>query len=129
MYSRDTRERVFLGLTSDDANLVRYGMSGADRIAGNQDDYTISLVLAEDCSSAHVRVLFEPPQTVGATAECAANIEQSFEQTYVQRFHWTLTPTVGAELLIRVNPDIDWDYSVLLFHSGFETGDLGDWGP
>jgi hypothetical protein len=132
MYSLDTVERVFLGLTADDVNMVRMGMSGDDRIEGTGDDYTVNLQLLPDCSTADIRVKFVASLPSGASAVCDATIDQSYDQgSYVNRRHWTMVanPMTGSQLEIQVSAAIDWDYSVLVFQSGFETGDLSEWGP
>jgi hypothetical protein len=127
MYGLGTNQRIFYGLAADDVNMVRLGMSGTDRIEGNADDYTVQLVLLPNCTGADIRVKFVP-SLVGANAQCDATIEQSFDQgSFNNRRHWTMKAHSAAEMLIEVNASVTWDYSILVFQSGFETGDSNEW--
>lgn len=120
-----------LGLAADDANTVRYGMSGLDATAGTADDYTIRLALVEDCFSADVEVSFSalgPPSPAGQTlGGCEAQLT-AIDPT---------PPPAGAihhamqrifplfdRIRVRINSEVVWDS---IFADGFESSDTAAW--
>lgn len=113
--------------------MVKLGMTGADRQAGTADDYTIELVYEADCTTAEIEVQLEneyiSPANTDTLAVCIADIEDSFSQPPALRFHHTLLPFTPVEtrIVIELNAAINWDFSHLVFLSGFETGDFSEW--
>lgn len=132
MYSLAEDGMQFLGLTADDVNMVKMGMTGADRDAGTADDYTIQLVYENDCATADIEIQLENeyinPNNTTTLAVCAADIMDSFAQPPQLRFHHTLVPFVPVEtrIVVELNPRVVWDFN-LVFRSGFETGDFSEW--
>ena len=74
MYGAIRTPTRYLGLTADDVNTVKYGMTGLDENAGTTDDYTIELIYEPDCSAANIEVRLAPlaPTELGA---CTADLE------------------------------------------------------
>jgi hypothetical protein len=126
MHAIAARNMRYLGLTADDANTVRHGMTGLDRIAGTADDYTIRLVLVDDCSNAEIEVQYEPlgPQIGGL---CTATLDYIGPEPPppAGRIHFALTALDPpfSRILVQVNSEVDWG----IFYDGFETGDLARW--
>lgn len=129
MHAVAAEEMRWTGLTADDVNTIRYGMTGLDSIAGTADDYTIKLMLS-DCASADIEVLFEPIAPDGTLAGCLAQLDP-IDPTMpaVGYIHHVPVPiTAGGLTKLRIIIDSDgstlWD---VIFADGFETGDLSNW--
>jgi hypothetical protein len=136
MYSTNVAGVRFTGLTADDVNMVKMGMSGRDRLAGTADDYAVRLSYQADCTGAQVRVLFGLSSTpaLGQPAllgQCQSGIQESFDQSgEPQVFHWTVIPASTASFInlrINPNPSSPWDFHELVFRSDLESGDLREW--
>ena len=132
MYSLLEHGTRYSSLAADDVNMVKMGMTGADRDAGTADDYTIQLAFDSACTTSDVRVQLGnthiDPQNMTTLGVCIASIEDSFAQPAQQRFHHTLVPRLPLEtqIVVELNPAILWDFAVV-FLSGFETGDFSEW--
>ncbi len=125
MHGAAGRNMHYLGLTADDVNTVRHGMTGLDTTAGTADDYTIRLALVADCANAEIEVQFEPlaPNLLGL---CIAILDYIGSQPPppAGRIHFATTPEPpSSRLLIQINSRIEWG----IFYGGFETGDLSRW--
>ena len=129
MHAVAAAEMRWTGLTADDVNTVRYGMTGLDSIAGTADDYTINLTLS-DCPSADIEVLFEPIDSAGTIAVCLMQLDPIDPvMPAVGYIHHVPVPIAAGGLTkLRVVVDSDgstlWD---IIFADGFETGDLSNW--
>ena len=131
MYSRLAEGARYSGLTADDVDTVRFGMSGIDQIAGTNDDYTVELILQDTCSQADIEVRFTPivpeppiPPDEGPPARCTAQLLPITADPTGR--HFRVSP-VGSRLLIEVNSDLDWQGFGQVFADGFESGDTGAW--
>jgi len=133
MYSLQEDGTRYASLVADDVNMVKMGMTGTDRDAGTADDYTIQLVFDAACTFSEIRVQLGnthiDPQDMSTLAVCVADIDDSFSQPPAQRFHHTLVPDspLETQIVVELNPAINWDFTHLVFLSGFETGDLSEW--
>lgn len=127
MYSGIGREQRFVGVTADDVNMVKMGMTGANRTAGDGDDYTIVLTRVADCGSADVGVKFSIFLPANTNAECFSNRPTpSFTQT-APIFHWSMVKLISRPRIeIEINQFSPFEYSIP-FGSGFETGDFSEW--
>ncbi len=127
MYSRGVPQMEYSGLSADDFNMVRMGMTGEDLLAGTADDYTVHLRYRANCDDdVEIRVELFPlgPDGVGI---CDAKIVESFVQGLL-KFHWTVVREDGAPAIqISLNEEHSWDYGERIFASGFENGDLSEW--
>jgi hypothetical protein len=132
MYSLLEGVTRYSSLVADDVNMVRMGMTGADRDAGTADDYTIQLVFEPACTTAHVRVqignAYIEETDLGTLGVCVATIEDSFPQPPAQRFHHTAIPDSPAEtqIVVEINPRVPFDFNGILL-AGFEVGDFSEW--
>lgn len=133
MYSRTARTMQYKGLTADDVNMVRMGMTGADTTAGTTDDYSVTLSFVENCSDADVQVTlrkFLPvPGIDPPIAACGAAVEHSFSQpNQLTAQHFSIVPIASlGYLLVALNSEMPWDFKVEVFANGFESGDTSDW--
>ncbi len=131
MYSLLEDVTRYSSLAADDVNMVKMGMTGADRDAGTADDYTIQLVFEPTCTTAHIRVQIGNAyigvndfQTLGV---CVATIEDSFAQPTALRFHHTVVPVPAeTQIVLELNPRIPFDFNGILL-AGFEAGDFSEW--
>lgn len=117
-------------LTADDVNMIKMGMVGQDLLSGANDDYTIELVLAEQCSgSIDVFVTFADTAP-GELARCdSTTVDYSFAQNPFLARHFTLSP-VGDAFVIILDQTLDWmtdDDEFEVFVDSFESGDLTGW--
>lgn len=127
MYGLVTRGSHVRGLTADDTNMLRMGMSGADRSANTADDYRVVLQYRGSCVGAAIKVRFTPIPSAG---RCVANAQLSFGSQGPVPIHWSLIPvTPSTTLFVDIDSDaIDpWDFGPGLFLSGMENGDLSEW--
>ncbi len=124
MHGAAARNMLYLGLTADDVNTVRHGMSGLDTTAGTGDDYTIMLALVPDCANAEIEVQYLPlgPQIGGL---CRATLDYIGPQPPppAGRIHFAVTALDPPRIQIQFNSDVDWG----IFADSFETGDLSRW--
>ncbi len=138
MYTAIARDQRYLGLSADDVNMVKMGMTGADRDATAlpDDNYTIVLTMVPSCIGADIKLelandLIQNPGTPAAPRTpgiCRSSRVESFPQTLVNRFHWSVAKVPGfTSLAIQLNPNFNWDFSVPLFLDGFESGDASAW--
>ncbi|NJL27057.1 MAG: hypothetical protein HC897_03820 [Thermoanaerobaculia bacterium] len=74
MYSGIESGTVYSGLTADDVNMVKMGMTGADRDAGTSDDYVVVLRYQSSCAGADVEVRMNGTNLGGAPAACFADM-------------------------------------------------------
>jgi hypothetical protein len=127
MYSGFATGQQHIGPAADDVNMVRMGMTGVNRTAGDGDDYTVVLTRVSDCSQADVSVEFSIFLPAGEHGLCfAGRPVPSFPQS-PPIFHWTMTKeAMLPRLEIEVNEFSPLDYSIP-FGSGFETGDFSEW--
>ncbi len=130
MHATASAEMFYTGITADDVNTVRYGMTGLDSQAGTADDYTISLTFTGDCMSADVEVSFAPISTPGVIGGCILQLNP-IDPTMpaIGYIHHAAVP-VSTAGLTRLLIQIDSDGSTLwdaVFADGFETGDLSNW--
>lgn len=126
MYSAIAREQVYSGLSADDVNTVRLGMTGLDLQAGiGGDDYTIALEYTNDCAIAEVEVDFLDlgPANTLVPGNCVVDLD--LIPTGALEIHHVLVPAPGKpRVLIQINTATFWD---VLFADGFEAGDLSGW--
>lgn len=138
MYSEFAGLTAYTGLAADDANMVKMGMTGEDRVIGGGDDYTVQLNYVEDCAEAQVLVFFSSlPAAVGGQCEAAVEPSLDVPPPPVGHLHYTLIPfdpagegTPNSHLFVELNVNKQWDYSppgALIFGDGFESGDISNW--
>lgn len=127
MYSGITRGQQFIGLSADDVNMVRMGTTGANRTAGDGDDYTIMLSRVADCAQADIGVMFSIflPNSVPGACDSARPTPSFVQSPNV--FHWTMVKEPARPRIeIEMNQFTSFDFSIP-FGSGFETGDFSEW--
>ena len=121
-------EMRYQGLTADDINQIRYGMSGLDSVAGTADDYTIQASLVTDCATAEVEVelmTFGDPDILGGCALQLRPIDPTIPA--IGSIHHAAEPVAAAgvtRLIVQISESALWD---VVFSDGFETGDLSNW--
>lgn len=125
MYSQAAVGSKVLGLNADDVNMVKMGMTGEDRLVGGGDDYTLQLQLVPDCAQATVEVYFDA--TVAELAVCRSWLEIAFPQPGVVIHYRKVHAPALTKLEIGVSPTEPWDYSIVVFFAGFETGTTLEW--
>ncbi|MEO8275141.1 MAG: hypothetical protein ABI639_02920 [Thermoanaerobaculia bacterium] len=131
MYSKIGSGTRLSGLVAEDVNMIRFAMTGADRIAATADDYSVHLSLELDCANAEVELAFVPsgpaPPPVGF---CKAAIVESFLQPGAV-LHYTMAPPSSSPRIrveIRADPaGTFYDRSATIFWSAFETGNFLEW--
>lgn len=126
MYSTLAPGAAYTGITADEVNTVRMGMSGLDETAGTTDDYTVRLVFATGCDSNDDVVVKFFEFSDSTLGECTA-FHRLIPDPPKMDQHYALThsPKPGP-LPIRIDSDTPWDFS-LLFVDGFEAGDTTGW--
>lgn len=131
MYSRGVRGMRYAGLSADEANTVRMGMTGADKIAATADDYTVVLRYEPNCEAGDIVVNFKPlaEGTVGA---CLADIALSFPPPNpILAQHYSIVRVIIGgvvfDLEVTLNSDLPWDFTEPIFADGFESGDTSAW--
>lgn len=129
MYSNIDRGTVFTGLSADDVNMVKMGMTGADRDAGTADDYSIVLQYKEDCAEAAIRAsLTSDFLSEGERGACFADVQLSFPQGLLKVHYSMKKPLLQSWMILELDPTAPWDFSTLrIFSSGFETGNFSEW--
>jgi hypothetical protein len=128
MYARGERGRVYEGLNADDVNMVKYELTGVDRTAGTADDYTLLLEYVTDCASATIQVTFGTPVSPANTAECNADIFLSVNPPSDPIKHYSISGGTYAIPTIVMNSTLEWEDSVPIFLSNFETSGFNEWG-
>jgi len=130
MHATAAANMAYTGLTADDVNTVRYGMTGLDSLAGTPDDYSVNLVFTDDCDSADVEVSFEPLSSPGVFGACALQLSPIDPvMPAIGYIHHAAVPlSFIGQTRLRILIDSDgstvWD---VVFADGFETGDLSNW--
>lgn len=126
MYTTRDSDTIELGLAADDANMVLMGRSGANRDAGDADDYEVQLVFTRNCATADVEVGYF--SLGGAAGSCLAQIALSFDQPGPVKLHYSLVPSPPFDKTsITLNSDLEVDFGTFLFMSTFEGEDLTEW--
>ena len=121
-------EMRYVGLTADELNQIRYGMSGLDSVAGTADDYTIQASFVTDCAAAEVEIelmTFGDPDILGGCALQLRPIDPTMPG--IGSIHHTAEPVAAAgvtRLIVQISESALWD---VVFSDGFETGDLSNW--
>lgn len=130
MYSKIGSGTRLSGLVADDVNMVRFGMTGADRVAATSDDYSIHLAWELNCAAAEVELAFvssDPEPPVGL---CKAAIVESFSQPGAVLHYTMAPPSTSPRIRIEIRADPTgtfYDRAATIFWSAFETGDLLEW--
>ncbi len=125
MHGVAARDMVYSGLTADDTNTTRHGMSGLDATAGTGDDYTIKLTLVDDCADAEIEVLFDP-LGAGELGLCEAELV-AIDPTMppLGWVHHAVIPDPFLGIIrVTISSGVSWD---VMFFDGFESGDLSSW--
>jgi len=128
MYSTFDSDTVFYGLSPDDVNMVRMGMSGANRQQEPppSDDYTVRLVFTSDCSTADVDVGFAPLPS-GVVGSCLADLVVSFTQGVI-RVHHSLTNVFPYDsTTVDLSSSVLFNYGPTIFFGDFESADFSAW--
>ncbi len=131
MYSGATAGQFFSGLSADDVNMIKMARTGADRLAGTADDYTLTLQYVGECgTNAHdLRVRYGMSPNLGLCQN--QEIGYSYPQNpllawnYSVQFDPNLNP--AGPLVVSLSSLADWDYAVPVFFDGFESGDTSGW--
>ncbi len=130
MYSKIGSGTRLSGLVADDVNMVRFAMTGADRVAATADDYTIHLALEFDCANAEVELAFAPSTPEPPVGYCRAAIVESFSQPGAVLHYTMAPPSSSPRIRIEVRADpagTFYDRSASIFWSAFETGNFLEW--
>jgi hypothetical protein len=137
MYSRGVPGMQYSGLSADEVNMVRMGMSGEDLMAGTADDYTVELVYVADCATdpSAIVVRFVPfDGPTAPIAECrGVAIDYAFPPPNpVLARHFELVELITSFApQIRLDSNLNWDtgppIAPVVFRDGFESGDLSEW--
>ena len=126
MYSGIGRAMEYMGLTADDVNMVRYGMTGADRIAGTTDDHTYALAYQNTCAGVDLVVRVQP-LTGSVPGGCKAQTALSFSQPGL-KLHYSMVPHAEETTWIVVmDENRPWDHGDAIFLGSFEGGHLLEW--
>lgn len=121
MYSGGAREQRYLGLSPDEVNTVQFGAVGVDELAGTKDDYTVTLVLVDDCAMADIELRFE--EITSGLGVCLSDLSPL--PTMGAEVHHVAIPAPGEErIVVTINSAKRWD---AIFADGFESGDFSAW--
>ncbi|MCP4003163.1 MAG: hypothetical protein GY725_03100 [bacterium] len=130
MHGVAVRNMRYTGLTADDTNTTRHGMTGLDMVAGTADDYTIHLALVDDCADAEIEVQWKPlgppmPGELQLLGRCSALLDYIGPQPPppAGRIHFAMTALSPPRIVLEMNSEVEWG----VFYDGFETGDLTRW--
>ena len=128
MYSGIREGMRYVGLSADEVAMVQYAATGLDSVAGTSDDYTIQLMLSEDCLSADIEVDLFPFDDSEVVGGCNARVQSVDPNPTALTSHYRVTYRTDLfdRLTISLNDDPSLIFDVV-FASGFETGDLSDW--
>ncbi len=128
MHSISSRGMLYRGLSADDVNTVRYGMSGLDATAATGDDYTIRLTLVEDCDpDAEIEMRYSSNLPANSLGDCLADVVpiDPDPPPPIGNVHHALMPVMGfSRIIVRLSSSITWD---AIYADGFESGDLSSW--
>jgi uncharacterized protein YodC (DUF2158 family) len=132
MYSLLAGSARYSGLTADDVDTVRFGMSGIDQTAGTADDYNVKLAFEPDCGQADVEVLFTSiPNTlapgVRVPARCTRDLRAIPADATGRHFQLVPFDPILSRMRIEINSDLEWQGFGEVFADGFESGDTGPW--
>lgn len=115
----------YRGLTADETNTIRLGMTGLDLLAGTSDDYTINIQYVENCANADIEVQLFDLGTDGPIGGCLKGIEPIPGQGLDVHFTIVPEPVTGqSRVLVFVNSNEMFD---AIFADGFESGDATSW--
>lgn len=124
MYSAGLVGQRYLGLSADDVNTVKFGMTGIDTMEGTADDYTVSIITVPDCASADIVIAYEPLGKDQELGFCSPVFLEPIPTGGTQ-VHYSLVSIFPDEpLRLVINSDNRWDS---IFFDGFESGDLSRW--
>jgi hypothetical protein len=130
MYSDIGAGTRLLGLVAEDVNMVRFGMTGVDRIAGTADDYSVVLGWEQDCANAEIELAFVASAPTPPLGVCELRIVESYSQPGTV-LHYDLAHTSGNPRLrveLRADPTGTlYDRSAVIFWASFESGDFSEW--
>lgn len=124
MHAVAVRNLHYLGLTADDVNTVRHGMTGLDTTAGTADDYTIRLALVTDCANAEIEVQFEPLGDIfGLCKEFNLDPIGPQPPPPAGEIHFAMNAAepIFGRILVQINSEVEWG----IFGDGF--GLEGSW--
>lgn len=125
MHAAAVRNMLYVGISADDSNTVRHAMSGLDAQAGTADDYTIRLVLVNDCADAEIEVRMSDLEET-LLGDCLADVTPiDPEPPPLGSVHHALQPIpmLFPRITVRINENISWG----IFADSFESGDLSRW--
>jgi hypothetical protein len=125
MYSRFTSDTIYSGITADESNMARFAETGLDEFLDTEDDYTVEVVVVEDCANADFSVRFESVDPPEVLARCVTELTPIPIEGQPVR-HFRLDRIDGISLpYVRVNSGADWSFFV--FRDGFESGTTAEW--
>lgn len=138
MYSRGIRGHYYSGLSADDVNMVKMGMTGEDLLAGVpgiDDDYTIDLIYVGECGapSTHDIKVYLGELDAGVLGGCTLHaVDYSFPPNNpLLARHFSLVQDIASTPFeVILNDEIPWyfdDPTTLVFLDGFESGDTSAW--
>lgn len=105
-------------LCHDDVAALRYGQSGLDEIAGNGDDYTMTLTYAGLTNSCDIVLDFDNAQTGFAVCKVSAQSISGSDHFRITQGH------------VYFNTGFNWYFnsqSGAIFTDGFESGSTSAW--
>ena len=138
MYSRGIRGHYYSGLSADDVNMVKMGMTGADLLAGIpgvDDDYTIDLNYVGECGAPttyDIKVYLGDlePGTLGGCTLHRLDYSFAVGNPLLAR-HFSMVQDIAATPFeVILNEDVPWYYdhpATLVFLDDFESGDTSAW--
>jgi len=110
MFSTLSNLGELLGLSADDANMVKMAMTGIDRAAGTSDDYEIDLSFVGDCANTHELKFTAEPGPVNLLGRCTGfGIEAILPGNPLLAQHFVRVPVGGQEPSIIMNLSETWD--------------------
>lgn len=136
MYDLLEPGQQYSGLSADEVNMVKMGMTGEDVEVGTPDDYTVNLVYVEDCdanpSAIRVRFLEFDPEEPAAAVCVGLGIDYAFPPPNpLVPLHFELVTLMPDFVQIRLDSNLCWDTGPpippLVFMDGFESGDFSEW--
>lgn len=131
MYSGLSTGRGWNGLSADDVNMIKMGMTGVDRFASSPsppDDYVLVLERVADCALAHIEVYDNPVVGSDSLGGCTADIEATPSVPPVGGLvlHYTVK-SISPKPAIDINTWLPIDLLIPLPWIDFESGDLTEW--
>lgn len=111
MYSGLAPEMRLTGLSADDVNMVKMGMTGNDRLANTSDDYTVTLSLVTDCQQSHdIEVLRAPTSNEDSVGECPSVVGYSFPQSPPSLAVHFSVMALGSDIQLTLNESLSFDF-------------------